>query len=400
MLNTQHITDDILWVGASDRRIALFENIFPLTNGVSYNSYLILDEKTALLDTVDVGVTRPFIDNVETALEGRELDYLVLHHMEPDHCANIEAIAQLYPNVKLVGNAKTFQFLEQFYGDHLRDRYVEVKNGEELSLGAHTLRFIFAPMVHWPEVMFSYETSQQILFSADAFGTFGALSGNLFDDEMDFVGAFMDEARRYYANIVGKFGAPVQSVLKKAADLPIQMIAPLHGPILRENIELMLDKYQRWSTYTPEKEGVVIAYASMYGNTAGAADQLANLLSQKGVKDIRMFDVSKTHMSYLIAEVFKYSNLVVASPTYNLGLFQPMEAFLTDLAALNVQKRRYSIIGNGSWAPAAGKKMQEILGGMKDMTLVGEPMELTSRLVPEQMDALDTLAQAIADSLQ
>lgn len=396
----QKITSDIFWVGASDRRIALFENLFPLTNGVSYNSYLILDEKTALLDTVDVGVTRPYIENVAGVLDGRDLDYLILHHMEPDHCANIEAITELYPNAKLVGNNKTFEFLEQFYGDHLKDRYVEVTEGSELDLGKHKLTFVCTPMVHWPEVLMSYESTEKIFFTADAFGTFGALSGNLFDDEMDFKGIYLDEARRYYSNIVGKFGRPVQSALKKAKDLSIDMIAPLHGPILRENIDLMLEKYELWSNYQPEVKGVVLAYGSMYGNTAYAVDLLANMLSERGVKDIRVYDVSKTDVSYMISDIFKYSNIVLASATYNAGLYPKMKALVDDMAALNLQNRNYSIIGNGTWMTAASKIMTETMESMRNMTQIGDTLELKSRIIPEQMKDLEKLADDIVASLK
>lgn len=396
----QKITSDIIWVGASDRRIELFENLFPLENGVSYNSYLILDEKTALLDTVDVGVTRSYLDNVSKALNGRELDYLVLHHMEPDHCANIVAITELYPNAKLVGNTKTFQFLEQFYGDHLKDRYMEVVEGSELALGKHKLTFICTPMVHWPEVLMSYESTSKILFSADAFGTFGALSGNLFDDEMDFKSIYLEEARRYYANIVGKYGRPVQSALKKAAKLEIDIIAPLHGPLLRENIGFMLEKYNLWSTYEPETKGVVLAYGSLYGNTAETVDRLANLLSERGVKDIRVYDASKTDVSYIISDIFKYSNIVLASVTYNAGLYPSMKNLVNDMAALDLNNRNYSIIGNGTWMTAAAKIMKETMDGMKCMTQVGETLELKSRLQPDQLPELEKLADDIVASLK
>lgn len=400
MNNSQNITKDIVWVGASDRRIALFENIFPLENGVSYNSYVIFDKKTALLDTADAGVCQQYIENVMATLDGRNLDYLVLHHMEPDHCASIEAIAALYPDAKLVGNKKTFQLLEQFYTTGLKDRYYEVKEGDILDLGNHKLEFIFAPMVHWPEVMFSYEQTEDILFSADAFGTFGALSGNIFDDEQDFWGVYGDEFRRYYTNIVGKYGPSVQMAFKKVADKPVKMIAPLHGPVIRQNIDEAIEKYNSWSTYTPEKQGVVLVYGSMYGNTASAVDLLSVMLSQRGVEDLRVIDVSKTHASYIISDVFKYSNMVLACPTYNLNIYYPMDNFIRELAALNMQNRNYSIIGNGSWAPMAAKKMGELVPTMKNMTMIGEPMEITSALTEAQIPELEKLADEIAASLK
>lgn len=402
MHNTQKLSNSVTWVGAGDVRLALFENMFPLPHGVSYNSFIIEDEKTALLDTVDRSVHRQYIENVTHVLNGKPLDYLILSHMEPDHCDGIEDIVSRWPAVKLVGNTKTFQLLEQFYSGDLKANYYEVKDGDDLSLGSHNLKFFFAPMVHWPEVMFTYESTEQILFSADAFGTFGNIQGNLFADETDYADFYLNEARRYYANIVGKFGAPVQAILKKLADKPINIIASLHGPIFRTpaEIALILDKYQLWSTYTPEKQGVVIAYASMYGNTEAAVNILAKMLSEKGVQDIRMFDVSKTQASYIISDIFKYSNLVVASPTYNMGIYYGMEALLHEISALGIQNRNISIIGNGSWAPASAKKMTELVSAMKNTTIVGDVLDITSSVKETQLPLLEKLADDIITSLK
>lgn len=400
MYCTQKVTDDIIWVGGSDRRLALFENLFPLPDGVSYNAYLIQDSKTALMDTADAAITRQFLENVEHALDGRELDYLIVNHMEPDHCAVIGEIVRRWPQVKLVGNAKTFQMIGQFFDFPLDDKCIQVKEGDTLDLGHHLLTFMMAPMVHWPEVMMTYDATDKILFCADAFGTFGAFHGSIFADEVDFQNRYADEARRYYANIVGKYGAQVQSVLKKAAKLDIAMLCPLHGPIWRQDIAWFLKKYDLWSRYEPEEQGVMIAYGSMYGNTSNMAEVLANLLAQKGVHALRVYDISKTDTSYLIADAFRYSNLVLAAPTYNNGIYLPMETLLHDMAALNLQNRRYSLLGNGSWAPISANKMNEHLSTMKGMQQVGEPLQIRSSLKPEQLPQLEALAQAVVDSLQ
>ncbi len=398
---TQNITNDIVWVGSGERRLALFENLFPLENGVTYNSYVILDEKTALLDTVDSSVSGQFFDNLQATLQGRELDYMVINHMEPDHCANIDEICRRWPGVKIVGNTKTFQFIKQFYAElSLEGRTHEVKEGDTLSLGRHTLRFLMAPMVHWPEVMLTYETTQDILFSADAFGTFGGYTGNIFSDEMNYKEQCLSEARRYYTNIVGKYGAQVLAVLKKLDGITPKIICPLHGPILRgDDIGMMVEKYLRWASYRPEKAGVVLAYASIYGNTEAAVHCLAAMLSQNGVKDICMFDVSKTHHSTIIAEVFKHSHVVFASPTYNMRLFDSMDVLMQNMAALNVQNREVAIIANGTWAIAAHKIMQEILGGMKNMQLLEEPLLIQSTMKPSQQADMQQIAKTLADAI-
>jgi flavorubredoxin len=399
MYCVQEISPKVFWVGGSDRRLALFENMFPLPNGVAYNSYLFMDEKTALIDTVDRSISDLYIENVTHVLGGRSLDYLIINHMEPDHCANIEEIARRYPNVKIIGNKKTFQFIEQFYNMDLKSNYQEIKEGEELSLGANTLRFYMAPMVHWPEVMVTYEVSQGILFSADAFGSFGADAGNLFSDEVD--GVDMDEARRYYANIVGRYGQQVQALFKKLADLPINMICALHGLIWRnQDIPFIFDKYDKWSRYEPEKKGVVLVYASMYGNTENVMNALANKLALRGVRDMKMYDVSKTHPSYIISDLWKYSHMVIGSPTYNMHLYFVMDALLKDISVLGLKDRKVSIIGNHSWASAAMKSMKEQIEAMNNMEIIGTPLDVRSTIKADKEFELDALADAIYESLQ
>ncbi|WP_139904761.1 FprA family A-type flavoprotein [Clostridium thermarum] len=399
MYCVQEIAPKIFWVGGSDRRLELFENMFPLPNGVAYNSYLIMDEKTALIDTVDRSIGQIYLENIVHVLGGRELDYLVVNHMEPDHCANIDEIVRRYPNVKLVGNQKTFQFMEQFYEMDMTKNYLEVKEGDELSLGSHTLRFYSAPMVHWPEVMVTYETTKGILFSADAFGSFGAHSGNIFADEVDEID--VAEARRYYSNIVGRYGTQVQALFKKVGGLEINMICALHGLIWRgEKISFILDLYDKWSRYEPEKKGVVLVYASMYGNTENAVHVLANKLAQRGIRDMHMYDVSKTHSSFIIADLWKYSHVVFASPTYNMHLYFVMDTLLKDISVLNLKNRKVSLIGNYSWASAALKSMKEQIEKMQGMELVGEPIDIRSALKPEGEQEIDKLADAIAASFK
>ncbi len=399
MYSVREIAPKLYWVGGSDRRLALFENMFPLPNGVAYNSYLLMDEKTALIDTVDASISALYLENVTHVLNGRDLDYLVINHMEPDHCANIEEIARRYPNMQVIGNKKTFQLFEQFYSLDLSGRMLTVADGEELSLGESVLRFCYTPMVHWPEVMFTYEVKRGALFSADAFGTFGAHAGNLFADESDFATLYMDEARRYYTNIVGKYGPQVQAALKRFKDAQVNMICPLHGPIWRKDLDVILNKYDLWSRYEPEQKGVLLFYASMYGNTENAVSALANKLGQLGVRDMRMYDVSKTHPSYIIADAFRYSHMVAASPTYNLHLYMPMEMLLRDMAALGLRGRKVALMGNHSWASAALKSMQEIFAGMKDMETIGTPMDIRSTLKPSREEELDKMAEAIASSV-
>lgn len=398
---TRKVTEDVIWVGANDRRLALFENMFPLPNGVSYNSYVILDEKTALMDTADESVLPIFEQNIKYALGGRPLDYVVVDHMEPDHCAGIGRALELYPDCKMVGNAKTFTFFEQMYDMKLpEERKVIVKEGDTLSLGKHELQFVFAPMVHWPEVMFTFDRTSGILFSADAFGTFGTLDGNLFDDDLKFDACWLAEARRYYTNIVGKYGMQVQTALKKAAGIDIKMLAPLHGPVWRKNLSFLLDKYQHWSTYTPEDpQSVAIFYGSMYANTEAMCESLACQLGERGLKNIRMYDVSKSDKSFLIAEAFRCGYLVFAAPTYNNGLYPKMREFIEDMAALNLQNRKASVIGNGTWAPQSENRMRELLGSMNGIDISEKGLVVKSRLAEARMDALSEIADDIASRI-
>lgn len=399
MYNVRKVTEDIVWVGASDRRLALFENIFPIPRGVSYNSYVLLDEKTVLLDTVDASVAGQFFENLEHVLDGRKLDYLIVNHMEPDHCAMIGDLVRRYPEVQVVGNTKTFGMMKQFFGTDFAERAVTVKEGDTLSTGAHTLHFVMAPMVHWPEVMVTYDEKDKVLFAADGFGTFGALNGNIFADEVDFDRDWLDDARRYYTNIVGKYGASVQALLKKASGLEIAVICPLHGPIWRENLGYILEKYQKWSTYEAEDQAVVILYATMYGNTASAADALAGRLAAKGVKKIAVYDVSNTHVSELISEIFRASHVVFAAPTYNGGIYPVMEKLLADMKALAVQNKTVALMENGTWAPTTAKQMREKLAELKNVTILDTQITIKSAMAPEQEGQLEALADAIVASM-
>lgn len=399
MVYTRNVSDSVVWVGGSDRRLALFENLFPIPRGVSYNSYVILDEKTALLDTADSSITLQFLENVRATLGDRPLDYLIVNHMEPDHCATIETLLPYYPNLKIVGNAKTFQMMRQFFDFDVDSRALVVKEGDSLELGQHTLRFYTAPMVHWPEVMVSYEESEKILFSADAFGTFGAVDGGLFNDEVDFDKDWLDDARRYYSNIVGKYGAQVQAALKKLSGLDIQTICPLHGPIWRSDLGYLLGKYDLWSRYEPEDKAVAIFYASMYGHTENAANLLADSLAAAGVKDVKVYDVSSTHVSELISQVFRCSHIVLACPTYNNSIYPAMYNFLHDMKSLLVQNRTVGIIENGTWNPASGKLMRLRLDEMKNMNVLEPVVTLKSALKADSKAQLDALKDAIVASL-
>ncbi len=399
MYQTRNVTEEIVWVGASDRRLALFENIFPIPRGVSYNSYVLLDEKTVLLDTVDASVAGQFFENLEHVLADRTLDYLVVNHMEPDHCAMIADIVRRYPDVKVVGNAKTFGMMKQFFGTDYAERAIVVKEGDTLATGAHTLHFVMAPMVHWPEAMVTYDDRDKVLFSADGFGTFGALNGNIFADEVDFDRDWLDDARRYYTNIVGKYGASVQALLKKAAGLEIAVICPLHGPIWRENLGYILEKYQKWSTYEAEEKAVVIMYASMYGDTASAADALAGALSERGIRKIAVYDVSNTHVSELISEIFRASHLVFAAPTYNGGIYPVMENLLSDMKALAVQKKTVALMENGTWAAMAAKQMRERLSELKEVTVLDTQVTIKSAMLADQRAELEAFADAIVQTM-
>lgn len=394
------VTDDLYWIGGSDRRLALFENVYPIPRGVSYNSYVLLDEKTVLLDTVDASISGLFFENLEYVLNGRTLDYLIVNHMEPDHCAVIGDVVRRYPDVKLVCNAKTVPMLKQFFNFPVEDRTVIVKEMDTLCTGKHTFAFVMAPMVHWPEAMVSYDTVDKILFSADGFGTFGAINGNLFADEVNFERDWLDDARRYFINIVGKYGVQVQNLLKKAATLEIKMICPLHGPVWRENLGWFIEKYDTWSSYKPEDQAVMIAYASIYGNTENAAEILASKLADKGVKNIAMYDVSVTDPSVIVSESFRCSHLVFAAPNYNGGIFTKMETVLSELKAHSLQNRTVAIMENGTWAPVAGRQMREIFAGMKNIELLEEGVTIRSAVKEAQEASLEALAEKIASSLQ
>lgn len=399
MYNCQKITPDLYWVGANDRRLALFENLFPIPRGVSYNSYLLQDEKTVLLDTVDHAVSRVFLQNLEHLLAGKKLDYVIVNHMEPDHCATLEALLARWPQAEILCTAKAVQMIGQFFGPALAAKAKSVAEGDTLCTGRHTLRFVTAPMVHWPEVMVTFDETDGSLFSADAFGSFGALDGHLFADKLDFAQRFLPDARRYYANIVGKYGVQVAALLKKAAGLPIQRICPLHGPIWREDLGWLLNKYQLWSQWQPEEKAVLIAYASMYGNTAEAAECLAGMLAEAGAEKIAVYDVSKTDVSELVGEAFRCSHLVLAAPTYNGGIYPKMEELLAHLKASGLQKRTVALLENGSWAPAAAKGMRAALEGMKEMTLLENTVSVKSSLCEEQLPALKALAAELAGQL-
>ena len=380
------ITDSILYVGVDDKTLDLFESQYIIPNGVSYNSYVILDEKVTVMDTVDARATDEWLANLETALAGRTVDYLVVSHMEPDHASNIKKLMDKYPNLKVVGNAKTFAMIPQFFDVDISDRTVAVKEGDTLCLGKHTLQFFMAPMVHWPEVMVTYEQTEKILFSADGFGKFGALDA----DE-----AWTCEARRYYFNIVGKYGAQVQALLKKAATLDIQMICPLHGPILKEDLGYYISKYDIWSKYEPEDEGVFIAYASIHGNTAKAAKKLAEMLEEKGAKRVAIADLSRDDMAEAVEDAFRHSKLVVASSTYDGGLFPCMEDFLAHLKAKNYQKRTVAMMENGSWAPIAAKKMREYFEGMKAIEICDPVVTIKSTMKEDTLKVMEELVEKL-----
>ena len=399
MYCVKSIKDDLFWVGGIYLRLALFENDYTITCGVSYNSYILLDEKTVLFDTVDRAISQQFFENVEHVLNGRDLDYVIVNHMEPDHCATLGEIVRRYPKVQVVCNAKTVGIIKQLYDFDIDSRAVIVKENDRFTSGKHEFTFVMAPMVHWPEVMVTYDVTDKILFSADAFGTFGAMNGNLFADEVDFERDWLDDARRYYTNIVGKYGPSVQTLLKKASGLDIQMICPLHGPVWRENIGWYVEKYQTWSSYQPEEKGVMIAYGSIYGNTENAAQILACMLADQGVRNVQMYDVSVTHPSVIISESFRFSHLVFASSTYNGGIFNNMEHLLLDLKAHNLQNRTVALMENGSWGVMSGKLMAEIIGGMKNMNVLEQKVTLKSSLKENQMEELKALAEAIVKSI-
>ncbi len=393
----RNVTEDLLWIGANNRQHPTFEATYPVPKGMSFNSYLLLDEKTVLFDTVDRSVQSQFFENLEHGLAGRPLDYIVIHHMEPDHAATLGDLMIRHPEAKLVCNGKIINLIRQFHSTDPQGALL-MGEGDTLNTGRHCLTFINAPMVHWPEVMVSYDSTDKILFSADAFGTFGALNGILFADEVDFDRDWLDEARRYYTNIVGKYGAQVTAMLNKAAKLDIQIICSLHGPVWRKNISYILDKYAGWAAYRPEVQGVVIPFASVYGGTETAANILACRLAERGIP-VELYDVSVTDVSYVLSACFKYSHIVFASTTYNNGIFVTMENLLHDLSHHALKGRKVALIQNGSWAPASGKLMGQILDGMKEMEILGAPVTLKSALAPGQEAELDALAQTLADSV-
>ena len=399
MYSKRLVTKNTYYVGASDRRLALFENIYPLTNGVSYNSYIILDEKTCLLDTVDVSVEDVFFEKIEDVLEGRKLDYLIVQHMEPDHSYEIKKVLLKHPEATLVTSDKAYTMFQNYNDGETVEKLIIVKEGDTLSLGKHTLTFVAAPMVHWPEVLLTYDIYTKTLFSADAFGTFNALSGNLFAHEIDFKNTCLDEARRYYTNIVGKYGNQVQSLLKKAHALDIKMICPLHGPIWRENLGWFIGKYSTWAGYEPEEKGLLIVYSTIYGNTANAMDKLAALAAEKGVRNIHMYDASKTDVSVLVSECFRYSTIVFASPTYNAEIFPKMSMLITELKEHAFQNRDVAVVENGTWALSAGKKLTEALEGMKNMRFLVPTISVKSSLKADQEWLLEELAAKAAESV-
>ena len=384
------ISDSIKYVGVDDKDIDLFESQYVVPDGVSYNSYIIFDDKITIMDTVDARATDEWVKNVEETLDGKRPEYLVISHLEPDHAANIKLIAEKYPDMKLIGNAKTFQMLPQFFDEDFSDRQVVVKEGDEISLGSHSLTFVMAPMVHWPEVMVTYEKTEKILFSADGFGKFGALDSE--DEE-----GWACEARRYYFNIVGKYGAQVQNLLKKAAALDIQTICPLHGPVLKENLGYYLDLYNTWSSYEPEDEGVLVAYASIHGNTAKAAKQIAEKLKAKGVEKMEVMDLSRDDMAEAVEAAFRYDKMVLACATYDGGLFPVMEDFLGHLKAKNFQKRKAALVENGSWAPLAAKKMRESLEGMKNIEICENIVSIKSTVKAENIEQMDKMIDELLE---
>ena len=403
MLNNRKITDDLYFVGGNDKRLELFENMFPIPDGVSYNSYLLMDEKTVLVDSVDWSIARDYIQSIENILDERSLDYMLIHHMEPDHCGAIEEICIRWPDIRIISSEQGFQFMRQM-GYHIpENQLIIVEEGDTISFGKHTFAFIEAPMVHWPEVIMSFDVTDGVLFSADGFGSFKSMDGKLFADEVDWERDWLDEARRYLTNIVGKYGPFIQDVLKKATPLlpQVKYICPLHGLVWRDNFGFILDKYDKWSRYEPEEEGVLIVYASMYGNTERAAQAFANSLVERGVKKVEVYDVSKTDISYLIAKTFQYSHLVIASVTYNLGIYPKMKNFLHDLEALNVQNRTVGIIENGTWACTVGDKIENYIDeNLKLFDVLPERVTINTSLNEANENDMEALAGSIIESME
>ncbi|WP_028264401.1 FprA family A-type flavoprotein [Atopobium fossor] len=399
MHNVHAICDDTYWIGASDRRLALFENTYHIPQGMAYNSYVILDEKTCLLDGVDDVVASQFSENLDYMLGDRTLDYMVINHMEPDHCAEIPWLVKKFPNIKLVGTAKTFDFIRQFHNFDPEPYALKVTEGDTLELGKHILQFVTAPMVHWPEVMVTFDLATGTLFSADAFGEFGALGGNLFADEVNWERDWLDQSRSYYANIVGKYGMQVNNLLKKAAALPINRICPLHGHIWRKDLDVIRSKYAQWASFEPEEKSVVIYYGTIYGGTGQAADILAGLLAQQGVRDVRVYNTATADLATMVSEAFRASHLVFASSTQNMEIFDAMRTLVLDLRAHAMQKRHVALIENGSWAPQSGKLMREQFEAMKNITIMEPSICIRSRLDDETLQQITVLAEAIVTSL-
>lgn len=380
------ITNSIEYIGVNDKTLDLFESQYIIPNGISYNSYIIKDEKIVVMDTVDKRKTNEWLDNLENSLNGLKVDYLVISHLEPDHSSNIQLLASKYPEMKIVGNKRTFDMLPQFFDIDISDRKIIVNEGDILDIGKHKLQFFMAPMVHWPEVMVTYEQTEKILFTADAFGKFGAL-----DTEEDWA----CEARRYYFNIVGKYGIQVQQLLKKLSNIDIKIICPLHGPILKENLEYYINKYDLWSSYTPEEDGVLIAYNSIYGNTKKAVEKLSEILKEQGAKKVIISDLAREDMAEVIEDAFRYDKLIIASPTYNAGLFPYTESFLKHLKNKNYQNRKIGIIENGSWAPMAAKCMKEIIEQLKDVTICNTIITIKTTMNDDTIKQMNNLAKEI-----
>ncbi len=398
MYKLQHVTKDILALSESDRRLSRFENIFPLPHGVSYNNYVILDDKTVLMDTADRSVADQFLENLRAALSGRPLDYLVVQHVEPDHAAMIGTVLSIFPEVTVVASKQAHMMIRQFFPGMAIPNTVEIKEGDTLELGSHTLHFVSAPMVHWPEVMVTYDDLDKVLFSADGFGSFGVVDGSIFADEHDFEKEYLDDARRYYANIVGKFGAQVQNLLKKAASLEISAICPLHGPVWRENLGWFIGKYQTWSAYTPETDDILVVYCSLYGHTESAALAAAAKLRAVSGKNVAVYDASETDTSFLISEVWRCAKVVLFCPTYNMGIYPKMETFLNDMAALLVQNRIFALAENGTWAPAAGKLMREKVSALKNVSVLEPTFTIRSAISEKDEARLDEFVEMIANA--
>lgn len=398
MKNTKLVAKDTVWIGGSDRRLALFENLFPLPNGVSYNSYVVLDEKITLFDTADLSVADQYLENLHAVLGEKKPDYLVVLHMEPDHCSLLQTVLNQYPETTVVSSMQTFKFISQFFPELKIENQLVVKEGDTLCTGAHTFHFVAAPMVHWPEVLLAYDDADKALFSADAFGTFGALEGGIFADQYDFEAHYLDDARRYYANIVGKYGAQVQAVLKKAAGLEIEEILPLHGPVWRENLGWFLEKYQTWSSYAPETDDILVVYGSLYGHTASAAESFASVLEEKSGKHVVVYDASKTDVSYLIAEVWRCSKVVLFCPTYNGGMYPSISRFIEDMKALAVQNRTFALAENGTWAPVTARLMRKELETLKNCSILDTTLTIRSALSAADEAALNDFAAAVANA--